>query len=77
MQELLPYVKAYADELLAVAPPLTDEAKRAIQQILGPVVRGLAERAPTARDTTVRPVYSEDVDYASHDGIATLATEGE
>lgn len=29
MQELPPHVKAYADALLAVAPPLTDEAKRA------------------------------------------------
>ncbi|HEY3883022.1 MAG TPA: hypothetical protein VGM12_30920 [Trebonia sp.] len=42
MQPLAPYVKAYADELLAVAPPLTPEARRAIQA-LAIAPRGLAE----------------------------------
>lgn len=43
MTGLPPYVKAYADELLAVAPPLSPAQQRAIQQIFGPVVLGLAE----------------------------------
>jgi hypothetical protein len=42
MTPLPPHVQAYADELLAVAPPLTPAAKRAIQALaLAP--RALAE----------------------------------
>lgn len=33
MGELPPHVKAYADELLAAAPPLTDEAASAIRAL--------------------------------------------
>lgn len=33
MTELPPHVQAYADELLAAAPPLTPAAKRAIQAL--------------------------------------------
>lgn len=33
MDELPPHVKAYADELLAVAPPLTRAGERAIQAL--------------------------------------------
>jgi hypothetical protein len=41
---LAPYVKAYADELLAVATPLSPAQRRVIQQIFLPVVRELAEQ---------------------------------
>jgi hypothetical protein len=46
--ELPPYVKAYADSLLAVAPPLSPAQKRLIQQIFAPVVRELAEQQAEA-----------------------------
>jgi hypothetical protein len=42
MEKLPPHVKAYADELLAVAPPLSPAQKRLIQQLFAPVVRDLA-----------------------------------
>jgi hypothetical protein len=45
MTPLPPYVKAYADELLAVATPLSPAQKRLIQQLLGPVARDLAKPA--------------------------------
>lgn len=41
-----PHVQAYADELLACAPPLTEGQKRVIQRNLGPYV--LAEPQPQA-----------------------------
>ena len=45
MPELPPYVKAYADELLAVAPPLSPAQKRLIQQVFAPVVREIEQAA--------------------------------
>ena len=45
MEPLPPHVKAYADELLAAAPPLTDGQKRLIRQIFAPVLRDLAQQA--------------------------------
>lgn len=43
MTELSAYVKAYADELLAAAPPLEPAQKRLIQQVYAPLVRDRAE----------------------------------
>lgn len=45
MIELPPHVKAHADELLAVAPPLSPAQKRLIQQLFAPVVRKLDQAA--------------------------------
>lgn len=43
MAALPPHVKAYADELLAIAPPFTPAQERFIQQQWAPLVRDLAE----------------------------------
>lgn len=48
MQPLAPHVKAYADELLAGAPPLSPEQEWEIRQIFAPVLRDLAEQRATA-----------------------------
>jgi hypothetical protein len=44
MDKLPPYVKAYADELAAAAPPLSAGQRREIEAIFAPVVRQLAEQ---------------------------------
>ena len=38
MQQLPPHVKAAADALVAVAPPLSPGQKRLIQQVFGPLI---------------------------------------
>lgn len=43
MQPLPPHVQAYADELLAVAPPLSPAQRRLIQQQWAPLARELTE----------------------------------
>ena len=50
MPKLPPHVQAAVDELLAVAPPLSPAQKRAIQTILGPVVRDLARQGADRLD---------------------------
>lgn len=44
MQPLPPHVQAYADELVAGAPPLSPGQRREIERIFAPVVRQLAEQ---------------------------------
>lgn len=44
MQPLPPHVKAYADEIVAAAPPLSPAQEWEIRQIFAPVLRELAER---------------------------------
>ena len=44
MQPLAPHVQAYADELVAAAPPLSPAQEWEIRQIFAPVIRELAEQ---------------------------------
>lgn len=44
MPKLPPHVQQAVDELVAVAPPLSDAQRRAVQQIFGPVLRELAQQ---------------------------------
>lgn len=45
MPPLPPHVKAYADELLAAAPPLSPAQKRLIQQVFAPLARESEQQA--------------------------------